>query len=407
MIYTAPTPAVASIDNISAGTPPIPRSPHASNSNSIPPASNDSPVNTRWTGHVSQTVARHKGLLLVAASQFFFSIVNMVVKKLNSIDPPVPVLELIVVRMGTTLICCITYMFIAKIPDPFLGPKGVRVLLLIRGFCGFFGLFGVYYSLQYLSLSDATVLTFLSPLTTAIAGALLLNETFTWPQAFSGVFSLIGVILIARPTFIFGNAAAVVPSPSAGDIEKGTPAERLGAVGVALIGVLGATGTYITLRAIGKCAHPLHSLVAFSSLCVIMASIGMSIERTTINVPTSLDILLFAAIGVFGVVAQTLLVMGLQRETAGRGVLGVYLQIVFATILERMFFHSTPSILSVIGGFIILVSAICVALTKSNKPDLPDAGITTTERAEDIEEVAGMERGLLEGVDRSVSYTRL
>jgi hypothetical protein len=30
----------------------------------------------------------------------------------------------------------------------------------------------------------------------------------------------------------------------------------------------------------------------------------ISIERTAINVPTSLDILLFAAIGVFGVVAQ-------------------------------------------------------------------------------------------------------
>ena len=72
-------------------------------------------------------------------------------------------------------------MFAAKIPDPFLGPKGVRMLLLTRGFSGlvlrhilsnianitiparsFFGLFGIYYSLQYLSLSDATVLTYVS-----------------------------------------------------------------------------------------------------------------------------------------------------------------------------------------------------------------------------------------------------
>jgi drug/metabolite transporter (DMT)-like permease len=50
----------------------------------------------------------------------------------------------------------------------------------------FFGLFGVYYSLQYLSLSDATVLTFLAPLTTAIAGALLLGESFTLKQASAG-----------------------------------------------------------------------------------------------------------------------------------------------------------------------------------------------------------------------------
>jgi hypothetical protein len=45
---------------------------------------------------------------------------------------------------------------------------------------------------------------------------------------------MIGVVLIARPTFIFGNAA--LPSSPTGngddiDIEKGTPAERLEAVG--------------------------------------------------------------------------------------------------------------------------------------------------------------------------------
>lgn len=46
----------------------------------------------------------------------------------------------------------------------------------------FFGLFGIYYSLQYLSLSDATVLTFLVPMCTAISGALFLGEAFSGKQ---------------------------------------------------------------------------------------------------------------------------------------------------------------------------------------------------------------------------------
>ena len=93
----------------------------------------------------------------------------------------------------------------ANIPDPIWGPKGVRLLLLLRGFIGFafsilinrsilaqtvsrrfFGLFGVYYSLQYLSLSDATVLTFLVPMCTAMAGAVFLGENFPRREAFSG-----------------------------------------------------------------------------------------------------------------------------------------------------------------------------------------------------------------------------
>lgn len=94
-------------------------------------------------------------------------------KKLNSLDPPVTAMELICVRM----VCCyppvcsrnrtqvrrmighhlvvlrIIYVrtstglagsklttkcsrYITKVPDPFLGPKGVRLLLAFRGFFG-------------------------------------------------------------------------------------------------------------------------------------------------------------------------------------------------------------------------------------------------------------------------------
>jgi drug/metabolite transporter (DMT)-like permease len=50
----------------------------------------------------------------------------------------------------------------------------------------FFGLFGVYYSLQYLSLSDATVLTFLAPMFTIATGSIFLGEKMNWKQAVAG-----------------------------------------------------------------------------------------------------------------------------------------------------------------------------------------------------------------------------
>ncbi|KAI9059468.1 DUF6-domain-containing protein [Trametes sanguinea] len=316
-------------------------------------------------------------MLLVAASQLFFSLMNVWVKKLNSLDPPVPAFELIWVRMSITWICCITYMFIVKVPDPILGPKGVRLLLAARGFFGFFGLFGVYYSLQYLSLSDATVLTFLAPMCTAITGAVLLHEPFSWREALAGLASLLGVVLIARPEFLFGKQHQVVPPIDIGHVVEGvhnevgdiltvTPAQRVGAVGVALLGVLGATGAYTSIRAVGKRAHPLHNLVSFSSQCVIVATLAMIIMRTPVVVPMRWDwLLMLLLIGLFGFVAQVLLTMGLQRETAGRGTMAVYVQIIFATIFERVFFHTSPSFLSVVGTLIILTSAIYVALTKA------------------------------------------
>lgn len=52
---------------------------------------------------VLSSVKNNAGLLLVSASQFFFSLMNLAVKKLSvSIDPPVPALE-----VGFALPCLI------------------------------------------------------------------------------------------------------------------------------------------------------------------------------------------------------------------------------------------------------------------------------------------------------------
>ncbi|TFK18110.1 hypothetical protein FA15DRAFT_628299 [Coprinopsis marcescibilis] len=373
-------------------------------------------------GKVKVKVRGNTGLLLIAASQAFFSLMNVAVKTLNSIDPPVSALQLIVVRMGITYICCLVYMILAKVPEPFLGPKGVRLLLIFRGFtgcaaypvslthticdsilltCRFFGLFGIYYSLQYLSLSDATVLTFLSPLCTAVAGALLLGETLTKGQGLAALTSMLGVILIARPASLFGKAEnpdLEVPidfaSPMMTIPKEVSPSQRLWAVGVALIGVLGATGAYTSLRAIGKRAHPLHALTSFSTQCVIVASVAMIVRQERFVFPTRPEWLaMLAMIGIFGFLGQVLLTLGLQRETASRGSLAVYTQIVFATVFERVFFDIVPSPLSVVGTLLIISSAMYVALMKS--PDNKAADSVTLLRVSED----SMRRGLLEDTE--------
>ncbi|KAF8881634.1 hypothetical protein BD779DRAFT_1675384 [Infundibulicybe gibba] len=319
---------------------------------------------TKWGSakfsRIQEIIESNTGLLLITASQAFASLANVAVKKLHSIDPQRPRRKLS-----------------AGVPDPFLGPKGVRILLACRGSSAFLGLFGVYYSLQYLSLSDATVLMFLAPLCTAIAGSLLLNEKFSAREALAGMFSLFGVILIARPAFIFGVSLSQGRALMS-VVEKSTSSQRLGAVGVALVGVLGAAGAHISVRAIGKRAHPLHSLTSFSMHSTIVSAAYMIATKSPFVTPTHLDWLgLLTLIGIFGLIAQVLLIMGLQRETASRGTLAIYTQVIFATILERIFFKSIPSALSVCGTLIILTSALYVILMKKkdsnavalNQPD--------------------------------------
>jgi drug/metabolite transporter (DMT)-like permease len=123
----------------------------------------------------------------------------------------------------------------------------------------------------------------------------------------------------------------------------------------------------VSIRAIGKRAHPLHSVSFFCIWSCIVSSVGMIILRIPIVLPQNfLFAVLIVGIGIFGFITQLFLTMGLQRETASRGALGVYVQIIFAAIAERWIFHTKPSYLSIIGSIIIVVSAVFVAVIYSS-----------------------------------------
>jgi hypothetical protein len=105
--------------------------------------------------------------------------------------------------------------------------------------------------------------------------------------------SLFGVVLIARPMSLFTSTSHSVPPASADggfvpanvtsgspdrlavDYADVTPIQRATAVGLALMGVLGATGAITTLRWIGKRAHPLISVQYFSVWCTIVSFFAM------------------------------------------------------------------------------------------------------------------------------------
>jgi hypothetical protein len=62
---------------------------------------------------------------------------NITVKLLNELDPPVPTFEIIFIRMSITWLFSIIVMYHTEVANPVAGPPGVRRLLAIRGFSGF------------------------------------------------------------------------------------------------------------------------------------------------------------------------------------------------------------------------------------------------------------------------------
>lgn len=234
----------------------------------------------------------------------------------------------------------------------------------------------------YLPLADATVITFLAPILACWACSKLINDAFTRTDQIGGLVSLIGVILIARPASIFTShgpspsATAPAPPPppeapapgatDASSNPEATPMQRLAAVGVALIGVLGAAVAYTTIRWIGQRAHALVSVNYFSTWCTLVsAAVLLLVPSVPFVLPSTLrQWTLLAFIGVSGFVMQFLLTAGLRHERGSRATNMVYSQMVFALAADYAIWRHTPGWTSLAGSALILGSAVVVAVRK-------------------------------------------
>jgi drug/metabolite transporter (DMT)-like permease len=109
--------------------------------------------------------------------------------------------------------------------------------------------------------------------------------------------------------------------------------------------------------------------------------------RTPIIIPRQkISLAMLSLIGVFGFIAQTLMTMGYQIEAAGRASMGVYTQMIFGVILERLVFGTVPGPLSILGTCLILGSGLYVTMTKATEGNGASAdGKIALPEGEDVE----------------------
>ncbi|CAG1969240.1 unnamed protein product [Fusarium graminearum] len=322
------------------------------------------------------------GLFYVLLAQLFASIMSMTTRLLaTGFETKFHALQIIFVRMLATALIGSFYMWREKVPDFPLGPRNVRGLLVLRGMAGSVGLFGLYYSLSYLDVSDATVITFLVPTLTAFIAWVALREPFTLNEALAGLIAFTGVLFVARPAFLFPHNDSFLTGSSSDNESaakgilsavKATPHERTIAICCSIFGSIAAATAYSTIRVIGKRAHSLVSVNYFAVLATISSFLIITIHPDLqFEIPKSLaEWAILLSIGVSGFLFQVLLTEGLQREKAGRATNLIYVQLVYAVIIDRVIWGTVPPPASFIGSALIIGSAIWVALQKKVSSEL-------------------------------------
>ncbi|KAI3330113.1 hypothetical protein F4824DRAFT_352493 [Ustulina deusta] len=350
---------------------------------------------------------KHKGSILVVSAQLFGALMNLFARllELGDVDTKLHPMQLLFWRMLITTVGCSLYIVWQRIPYGVLGNPKVRALLVARGVSGFFGIYGIWYSIKYLPLAEATVITFLAPNLAGYWCHLFLKDPYTRTEQLASFLALGGVVLITKPTSLFsnpaqgegavqaaletiGNATAMIQeSDTTGaaivDSHIPTTSERLVAIGVALLGVLGSSFAFTTLRAIGQRTHALISVNYFSSLCVII-SLCVLYLAPYLHIGQPDLRLAFPSSGrqwgflllttACGLAVQVLLTKGLAAERSNRATAMTYTHMIFAAGFDRFVWGTKMGWMSLTGCAMISTGAVWVAVGKGNEAAMKGTG---------------------------------
>jgi len=152
------TPIPAAVDKGSSPIPLYALSTHPTSALSLadhvlPPHHQSRPLVERAWAWSAPIVHDNRGSLFVLLSQFFGSTMSLCTRVLETSVPEqkMHAMQILFIRQSvTTVVVCILIVFRGVEHAPW-GPRGVRWLLVARGFGGFFGVFGLYCS--YYSIS--------------------------------------------------------------------------------------------------------------------------------------------------------------------------------------------------------------------------------------------------------------
>jgi len=255
-------------------------------------------------------------------------------------------------RMIFTFLPSIGWLYYKNVEGMFWGTPGLRKLLFLRGLVGTLNLLCVYYAVQYLPLPDYSVINFLMPLATAAGAYFVLGESYHWTQAVASLVSLIGVVIITRPGFLFSHGRSLPPDVTEWQYDT--------AIAAVLLQVLGAVCIFLLLRKIAGRLTPQTIMANYALQTIILSIVGLIYDYAAGSEPVkwpskSSTWVALIIVSIIGFIYQYLLTLAVTAEKAGVLTQFDYLQILFSMSWQVALFHSLPDYISVLGGALILL----------------------------------------------------
>ena len=218
----------------------------------------------------------------------------------------------------------------SNIPEFLIGRKSLFLFMLTAGVLSALASIFCYEAVQRLPLGDAVSIGRMDVFFTGIIAHFMLRERFSLLDGVFAFAALTGVVLIAKPDFIFGSTTE----------EVFTQSKEIGV----LMALLAAACVSFMINIIRKLSPkdkiPAHLNVWYSSICgSILALIGTYASGSFVY-PCQDDYFYIFLFIVFGAAAQTFYTISMQYERASTIAVLMTTIIIFSMILQVIKFYS-------------------------------------------------------------------
>ena len=283
------------------------------------------------TARVPLSTASIVGLAIIAEG-----LLTLMDAMIKSLAPRYSAIEIAFLRYAFGMIGAIIYAFSTRPGWPTYEAaayNGLRAVLIVFTATTFF------FALGKLPLADAIAMSFISPVLTAVLGAMILSERLDLRILVALVGGFLGMLLI-----IGGKLG------SAG-LDDGV---LLGAVAV-FVSAVGYSLNVIMLRHRAT-RDPLAQIILFQNVgpALLLALPAL----WTWTTPTFDDLVQFAVIGTIGVVAHTMLAHAFARIEAARLAPVGYVTLVWGVVFGFLFFAEVPGLATLAGAALIVVGTL-------------------------------------------------
>ena len=214
-------------------------------------------------------------------------------------------------------------------------PKGALLFLFLRAATGSLGVFGNFYAIDRLVLSDAAILNKMAPFFAILFSFVLMREKIRPLQLFAIITAFAGAMLIVKPGFQFSET---LPSLAG------------------FVGGIGAGFAYACVRKLStlKCSGKI--IVLFFSVFSMLLSVPQMI--VAFEPMTSAQFLFLCGAGICAAGGQFSITAAYYHAPARDISIYDYSQIIFSTMFGLLFFGQLPDIWSIIGYCIIIAMAV-------------------------------------------------